>query len=64
MVLKSLIDAWNIEFETLKDQLESMGDKSNTAEYNLLSCEALRLLMCINDANEFLLCLIEGGDDD
>ena len=53
--MRNLVEVWTVEFYDIKEQLIAMGGKPNTMEYNLLSCEALRLMMCINDVNAALL---------
>ena len=57
--IKRMIGEWKKEFESIRDYLIEMGDKANTLEYNLLSAEALRLSMCINDATSLVLEITE-----
>ena len=53
--MRNLVEVWTEEFNVIREQLIVMGGKPNCMEYNLLSCEALRLMMCINDVNAALL---------
>jgi hypothetical protein len=59
LAMNELIKEWKEEFNCIRDQLIQKGHESSSLEYNLLACEAIRLMMCINDANELLLKLIE-----
>ena len=57
--IKRMIKAWRAEFYSIRDQLVTMGERANTLEYNLLSAEAMRLSMCINDATSLVLEITE-----
>ena len=57
MTKSELIDYWKDEYNSLKEQLMVRGGQADSLEYNLLSCEALRLHECILDLVE----MTDGG---
>lgn len=58
-LIKKMIEEWRNEFYSIKEQLIINGGESNSLEYNLLATEALRLSMCINDATDLILSIVE-----
>jgi len=60
MITRLLLD-WNNEMNHLKETLWDIGDKGDSFQYNILSAEALRLSMCIN---ELQTVLIDGLSND
>jgi hypothetical protein len=57
-----LVEAWKDELSQLKCQLIERGSTANSLEYNLMSCEALRLSCCINDLLELLVATPTQGE--
>ena len=55
MKLNTLISVWQNELLSLRESLYDLGNKPDSLAYNLLSTEALRLSMCINDVREVQL---------
>jgi len=53
--LQKLLDRWTNDYIDLTDRLYSLGDKSDTLQYNLLSTRALALSECIDDVRTMML---------
>ena len=49
---QEILDSWRVEYNEIKDQLVTIGDKPDGLKYNLLAMEALRLHECILDLVE------------
>ena len=60
MIIKLLSD-WNEELHNLHCDLYAKGEEGHSLHYNVLSAEALRLSMCIN---ELQAALIQGLSND
>ena len=52
MTRREVLDYWKIEYDGIKESLLILGAKADTLEYNLLSCEAMRLHECMLDLVE------------
>lgn len=57
--MDELIRAWQDELNNIKEMLILKGAESSTLEYNLLSCEALRLSECISELKSVKLGIYE-----
>ena len=55
MKLEIVIKKWQDDIDDIKTTLYNLGEKADSLQYNLLSAEALRLSMCINDLREWQL---------
>ena len=55
MKLDILISVWQKELLSLRESLYDLGNKPDSLAYILLSTEALRLSMCINDVRKVKL---------
>lgn len=53
--IKSMINIWQAEVDSIKDFLFMKGGESYSIDYNLSSCRALCLLECINHATLLLV---------
>ena len=56
--LREMINKWKDELLSIQEVLVLKGGEASSLEYNLLSAEALRLSLCINDATECLLSMM------
>lgn len=59
-LVREMINQWKSDLLSIQEVLVLKGGESSSLEYNLLSAEALRLSLCINDATECLLLMITG----
>ena len=54
-MLIALLAYWKEELHNLHCDLYAKGEEGHSLHYNVLSAEALRLSMCINDLQDTLL---------
>jgi Ni,Fe-hydrogenase III large subunit len=53
--VRAMIKKWLCEVEEIKGHLFEAGSRADSLEYNLLSCRAMALLECVNDASMLLI---------
>jgi len=57
--VRDMIENWREEYNSIKEQLIVNGAEAHKNEYNLLATEALRLSLCMNDAVDLLIQMLE-----
>ena len=54
--MNRLLDAWQIELGDVTGNLEAIGSRADSFEYNMLATQALRLSQCIIELQQ---CMME-----
>ncbi len=62
--LQKLLNRWTDEYTDLTSELYSLGGKSESLQYNLLSTRALALSECIDDVRTMMLNHLLGSGNE
>ena len=62
--LQKSLNRWSNEYVELTTELYTLGDKSSSIEYNILSARALELSECSDDVRTMMLNHVLGISDD